>query len=299
VLARGGGATWTTGSYDPDLDLLYWGTGNPNPDYWGHGREGDNLYTNSVVAVDGSTGRLKWHFQFTPHDTHDWDANQIPVLADLAIGGPRRKVVMVANRNGLFYVLDRQNGALLLAKPFTDTTWAREVDSRGRPVVLNDGSKGCLPDQWGGTNFNPPSFDPALRLFFVNARETCATYVPQEPKMVPGRSTTGGAVRVVDASKAYGALRAIDPTTGERRWEFRYTSPTMAGVMTTASGLVFAGDHEGNIMAFDARTGKNLWRYQTGSPIWGAAPMTYMLDGRQRVVIASGTTLISLALPVQ
>ncbi len=299
VLARGGGGTWTTGSYDPDLNLLYWGTGNPNPDYWGNGREGDNLYTNSLVAIDAATGTLKWHFQFTPHDTHDWDANQIPVLTDLTIGGIRRKVVMLANRNGFFYVLNRQNGTLLVAKPFTDTTWAREVDGRGRPIVQNDGTKGCLPDQWGGTNFNPPSFDPALGLFFINARETCATYVTQEPKMVAGRANMGGAVRVVDATKAYGALRAIDPTTGERRWEFRYTSPTMAGVMTTASGLVFAGDNEGNFMAFDSRTGRNLWRYQTGTPIWGAAPMTYMLDGRQHVVVASGTTLVSFALPAE
>jgi alcohol dehydrogenase (cytochrome c) len=299
VLARGGGGTWTTGSYDSDLNTLYWGTGNPNPDYWGNGREGDNLYTNSMVAIDAATGTLKWHFQFTPHDTHDWDANQIPVLGDLTIGGTARKVVMLANRNGFFYVLDRLSGALLLAKPFTETTWAREVDSRGRPIVLNDGSKGCLPDQWGGTNFNPPSFDPALGLFFINSRETCATYVTQEPKMVPGRANMGGAVRVVDASKAYGALRAIDPATGARRWEFKYTSPTMAGVMTTASGLVFAGDNEGNFMAFESRTGRNLWRYQTGTPIWGAAPMTYMLDGRQHVVIASGTTLVSFVLPAE
>jgi alcohol dehydrogenase (cytochrome c) len=297
VLARGGGGTWATGSYDPDLNLLYWGTGNPNPDYWGNGREGDNLYTNSIVAIDAATGTLKWHFQFTPHDTHDWDANQIPVLADLTMGGTRRKVVMLANRNGFLYVLDRENGTLLLGKPFTDTTWARAVDSRGRPIVLNDGSKGCLPDQWGGTNFNPPSFDPALGLFFVNSRETCATYVTQEPKVAPGRANMGGAVRVVDATTAYGALRAIDPTTGERRWEFRYASPTMAGVMTTAAGLVFAGDNEGNFMAFDSRTGKNLWRYQTGTSIWGAAPMTFMLDGRQHVVVASGTTLVSFALP--
>ncbi len=296
TLARGGGATWMTGSYDPDLNLLYWGTGNPNPDYWGHGREGDNLYTNSVVAIDARTGTLRWHYQFTPHDTHDWDANQVPVLADLAIGGVTRKVVMLANRNGFFYVLDRRDGTLLVGKPFTDTTWAREIGRDGRPLVLNDGTTRCVPDQWGGTNFNPPSFDAARRLFFVNARETCAVFVPQAPANTPGKQNFGGVVRV-DREKAYGALRAIDPTTGERRWEFRFTSPTMAGVMSTASGLVFAGDNEGNFMAFDSQNGAHLWRYSTGTPIWGAAPMTFILDGRQHIVIAAGTTLLSFALP--
>ena len=308
--ARGGGGTWMTGTYDPELNLLYWGTGNPNPDYYGDDRKGDNLYTNSLVAIDARTGAPKWHYQFTPHDTHDWDSNHVAVLADVTIGGaPRpstgsgrtepvevRKVVMVANRNGFFYVLDRRDGTLLVGKPFTDTTWAREIGRDGRPIVLNDGTKSCVPDQWGGTNFNPPSFDPALSLFFVNARETCATFVPQAPKIAPGRQNFGGVVRV-DREKAYGALRALDPATGERRWEFRYPSPSMAGVMTTASGLVFAGDNEGNVMAFDARTGANLWRYATGNPIWGAAPMTYLLDGRQHVVIASGATLLSFALP--
>jgi alcohol dehydrogenase (cytochrome c) len=295
VLARGGGGTWMTGSYDPELNLLYWGTGNPNPDYYGEGRKGDNLYTNSIVAIDARAGTIKWHYQFTPHDTHDWDSNHVPVLADLAVGGERRKVVMVANRNGFFYVLDRRDGRLLLAKPFTDTTWAREVGRDGRPIVLNDGSKGCLPDQWGGTNFNPPSFDPALGLFFVNARETCATFVAREPQIVPGRASMGGVVQV-DREKGYGALRAIDAATGQRRWEFLHTTPTMAGVMTTASGLVFAGDHEGNFMAFDGRSGRNLWRYQTGTPIWGAAAMSHALDGRQHIVIAAGTTLLSFAI---
>jgi alcohol dehydrogenase (cytochrome c) len=297
VLARGGGGTWMTGSYDPELNLLFWGTGNPNPDYYGAGRLGDNLYTNSLIAIDADSGRLKWHFQFTPHDTHDWDSNHVPVLGDVTIGGSPRKVVMVANRNGFFYVLDRATGALVFGKPFTDTTWAREIGSDGRPIVLNDGSKGCLPDQWGGTNFNPPSFDPSLRLFFVTARETCATYTSQEPKIVPGQSAMGGVVKV-DRDRGYGALRAIDATTGERRWEFRYPTPTMAGVLSTASGVVFAGDNEGNFMAFDARSGKNLWRYSTGNSIWGAAPMTYMLDGRQQVLIPSGTTLLAFSLPI-
>ncbi len=214
VLARGGGGTWMTGTYDPELNLLYWGTGNPNPDYYGADRKGDNLYTNSLIAIDPASGTRKWHYQFTPHDTHDWDANHVPVLADLRWAADR-KVVMVANRNGFFYALDRRDGTLLVAKPFTDTTWAREIGRDGRPIVLNDGDKGCLPDQWGGTNFNPPSFDPALKMFFVTARESCATYEPQEPKIVPGRSAFGGVVRL-DREKGYGALRAIDAATGER-----------------------------------------------------------------------------------
>ncbi len=292
VLARGGGATWMTGTYDPALNLLYWGTGNPNPDYYGDLRKGDNLYTNSLLAIDPDTGTLKWHYQFTPHDLHDWDSNHVPVLADWG----DRRVVMVANRNGFFYVLDRRTGELILAKPFTATTWAREIGKDGRPIILNDGSKGCLPDMWGGTNFNPPTYDPALRLFFVSARESCATYEPQEPVIAPGRTSFGGVVKI-DRNSASGALRAIDAVTGERRWEFGYPSPTMAGVMSTAAGLVFAGDNEGNFMAFDSRTGANLWRYSTGTPIWGAAATTYTLDGRQFVLIPSGTTLLAFALP--
>jgi alcohol dehydrogenase (cytochrome c) len=295
VLARGGGATWMTGSYDPELDLIYWGTGNPNPDYYGDQRPGDNLYTNSIVALEAETGSLRWHYQFTPHDLHDWDSNHVPVLADIQWNGAPRRVVMVANRNGFFYVIDRVTGELLLGKPFTGTTWAREIGPDGRPIILNDGSLGCLPDPWGSTNFFPPSFNPALELFYVTARETCSTYVPEEPESVPGRSNFGGVVWT-DQEAGWGALRAIDPRTGDIRWEFRYTTPTFAGVTTTASGLVFAGDHEGNFIAFDARTGENLWHYQTGSRIWGPGAMTHMLDGRQYVLIPSGGTLVAFAL---
>ena len=296
LLARGGGATWVTGSYDPELNTLYWGTGNPNPDYYGEDRKGENLYTCSLIALDADTGTLKWHYQFTPHDLHDWDSNHVPVLADLAIGGQRRKVVMVANRNGFFYVLDRITGKVLLGKPFTETTWARELGPDGHPIVLNDGSKGCLPDNWGGTVFMPPSFDPALGLFFVTARETCATFVPEKQVIAPGRFSLSGTVRR-DLAKAYGALRAIDAATGERRWEFKFATPSFAGVLSTASGVVFDGDNEGNFMAFDARTGTNLWHYQTGSPLWGGSPMTYTLDGRQYVVIGSGSSIVAFALP--
>jgi alcohol dehydrogenase (cytochrome c) len=299
VMIRGGGAAWVTGSYDPELNLVYYGTGNPNPDYYGAERRGDNLYTCSIVALDADTGQLKWHYQFTPHDTHDWDSNHIPVLAEVRVGGQPRKVVMVANRNGFFYVLDRATGKVLVAKPFTDTNWAREIGPDGRPIVLEEmGTNKCLPDFWGGTNFMPPSYDPALNLFFVTARETCVTYVAVKPEITAGQASVGGGVRrVADRIFDYGALRAIDPSTGARKWELKYATPSLAGVMSTASGLVFAGDNEGNFMAVDARTGKPLWHYPTGQSIWGAAATTFMLDGRQFVLIPSGTTLVAFALP--
>ncbi|MBL4819467.1 MAG: PQQ-binding-like beta-propeller repeat protein [Gammaproteobacteria bacterium] len=220
----------------------------------------------------------------------------MPVLADIQWRGEERKVVMLANRNGFFYVMDRATGKLLMGTPFTGTTWAREIGSDGRPDIINDGSKGCLPDPWGGTNFMPPSYYPELELFFVTARETCATFVPEEPDFAPGKASFGGVVHI-DRDAGYGALRALDVKTGELHWEFAYPSPSFGGVMTTAAGLVFAGDHDGNFMAFNAVNGENLWHYQTGSRIWGTAPVTYMLDGRQYVLIASGTTLTAFALP--
>ncbi len=299
VLAGGGGGTWMNGSFDPDLNLIYWGVGNPNPDYYGDQRPGDNLYSNSLVALDLDSGELRWHYQFTPHDLNDWDSNHMPVLADIEWQGEPRRVVMVGNRNGFFYVLDRVTGELLLGKPFTATSWARELDVDGRPVVLNDGSEGCVPDPWGSTNFMPPSFYPGLNLFILTARETCATYVPEAPANEPGVSNFGGVV-YIDGEQGYGALRALDVHTGDLRWEFTYPSPTFGGVMSTASGLVFAGDHEGNFMAFSAADGDNLWHYQTGSRIWGAAAMTFMLAGQQVVLIPSGTTLTAFALaPLQ
>jgi alcohol dehydrogenase (cytochrome c) len=303
VLPRGGGATWQTGSYDPELNLLYWGVGNPNPDYYGEDRKGANLYTASIVAIDADTGQLRWHYQFTPHDTHDWDSNHVPVLADVTIGGRARKVVMVANRNGFFYTLDRTTGELLVGKPFTETKWARELGADGKPIVLNLGvatpanpNPTCVPDYRGGTNFNPPSYDPSLQLFYVMARETCAIYTPMKQEPVMGRSFMSGGMRKL-VEPDYSALRAIDPRTGETKWEHKFDLSSMAGVMSTASGLVFAGDQDGYFNAFDGRTGKRLWRYRTGAPIHGAAATTYMLDGRQFVLIPSGMTVTAFALP--
>jgi len=304
VLPRGGGAAWVTGSYDPELNLIYWGTGNPNPDYYGGDRKGNNLFTASLVALDADTGKLRWHYQFTPHDLHDWDSNHVPVLADMTIRGQARKVVMVANRNGFFYTLDRTNGELIVAKPYINTKWAKEVGPDG-PIVLNDGvippggseaTTPCVPDFRGGTVFNPPSYDPSLQLFFVMARETCAYYTPAKMDVPRGGTFMSGGMRKL-AEPDFSALRALDPKTGEMKWEHRFPTSSLAGVMSTASGLVFAGDNEGFFNAFEGKNGKKLWSYRTGSPIWGAAGNSYMLDGRQHVLIESGNTLIAFAIP--
>ena len=299
---RGGGSIWVTGTYDPQQNLVFFGTGNPGPDYYSNAREGDNLYTASLVAIEADTGRMRWHYQFTPHDVHDWDSTQVPVLADLPINGQPRKVVMFANRNGFFYTIDRVTGKVIVAKPFVETTWAKEIGPDGRPVLLpghlpdEEGTKTC-PDLGGGTNFMSPSYDPTSRLFFVTARETCATYFAFDQKFKPGEQfESGGTTRPRD-QKNFGALRAIDPVTATMKWEFRYPSVSSSGVLTTASGLVFAGDGDGNIMAFDSRTGKNLWHYQLGFAMRSTAGTTYMLDGRQHLLVPSGSMLTAFALP--
>jgi alcohol dehydrogenase (cytochrome c) len=301
---RGGASIWVTGAYDPALNLVYYGIGNPGPDYHSESRKGDNLYSDSLVALDADTGTLRWHYQFTPHDLHDWDATQVPILADLTIAGQPRKVVMLANRNGFFYTLDRTNGKLIVGKPYVVTTWAKEVGTDGRPVILpgyvpdEKGSLTC-PDVTGATNFWPPSYDPQQHLFFVNAREVCATYYAWKQEYVPGERYTGGAGQRATGPdmRAFGALRAIDPATGERKWEFQYISPSTAGVLTTASGLAFSGDAEGNFLAVDSHTGKLLWRFQMGSALHGTSPITYMLDGRQQLLVPAGGTLTAWALP--
>jgi alcohol dehydrogenase (cytochrome c) len=300
---RGGGSIWVTGTYDPVENLVFFGTGNPGPDYYSANREGDNLFTASIVALDADTGKLKWHYQFTPHDVHDWDATQVPVLGELPINGQNRKVVMFANRNGFFYTIDRVTGKLIVAKPFVETTWAKEISSlTGRPILLPDnhpneqGARTC-PDLGGGTNFMSPSYDPNLRLFFVTARETCATYFAFDQKFEVGvQYMAGGTVRPRD-QKNWGALRAIDPITAERKWEFRYPTVSSSGVLTTASGLVFAGDGDGNLLAFESTSGKNLWHYQLGTALRNTSGTTYMLDGRQYLLVPSGTTLTAFALP--
>lgn len=302
VWERGGGPTWLTGTYDPELNLIYWGTGNPNPDFYGADRKGDNLYTNALVALDADTGTLRWHFQFTPHDEHDWDANQIPVLVDRTVDGQPRKLVMVANRNGFLYVLDRTNGRFLRAAPFAHQTWAKEIAADGRPVEVPgqrptpDGTLTC-PDLFGGTNFMSPSYDPSSGLFYVTVRETCQTYISARPPegYKAGDRTMGGSLKPAP-ERRFGALRAIDPLSGTVTWEIKHPTPAWAGVLSTAGGVVFSGDNEGGFLAADSRTGRELWRYQLGAPLY-APPGTFTIDGRQYVTIAAGSTLTAFALP--
>jgi alcohol dehydrogenase (cytochrome c) len=309
VALRGGGGLWVTGSYDPTLNTVYFGTGNPNPRYYGLDRAGDNLYTCSLLALDPDTGTLRWHFQFTPHDLHDWDSGHTPVLADIVMAGAVRKVAMVANRNSFFYVLDRETGRLLVGKPFTDNTnWAKELGPGGRPIVLDDvgTAEKCLQDQHGGTNFQPPSFDAGRRLYFVTAHETCAVYesVKPTPPITMGRRVPDGGPKRLEGREQFAALRAIDPATGERRWEHRFRAypsnislDLTGGIMTTATGLLFTGDNEGWFYAFESSTGRELWRVQVGAPVWGTAAISYMLDGRQWVVTPAGLTLAAFAMP--
>ena len=300
----GGASVWVTGAYDPEQNTLFYGIGNPGPDYHSESRLGDNLYSDSLVALDADTGKLRWHYQFTPHDVHDWDATEVPILADLPIGGQTRKVVMFANRNGFYYTLDRTTGKIIVAKPFVKTTWATEIGADGRPVLQpghtpNEKGEVTCPDIAGGTNFWPGAYDPSTRTFFVNAREACMTFYAWKPEYKQGERFTGGAGQRVKSTEmqVYGALRALDPATGERKWEFKYLNLSTAGLMTTASGLIFSSDGDGNLLALDSRDGKLLWRYQMGATMHGTSPITYMVDGRQHVLVPAGTTLTAWALP--
>jgi alcohol dehydrogenase (cytochrome c) len=297
----GAGATWVTGSYDPDLNLLYWGIGNPGPDWNGDGRAGDNLYTCSVVALDASSGKLKWHFQFTPHDTHDWDSNQVPVLLEGMAGGRQRKLLATANRNAFYYLLDRETGEFLLGTQFARQTWAKGLDKRGRPIVLPNTDptiEGTLayPSLQGATNWFSPSYSPLTRLFYAPVREMGAYYFKGEAKYVPGKEFMAGGEQALLGDEAYGAIRALDVLTGKLKWEFRLQSPLWSGVLSTAGGLVFGGTNEGSLFALDAETGKALWDFQTGGPV-RSNPISFSLDGRQYVASAAGFSIFVFALP--
>ena len=297
----GAGATWLTGSYDPELDLLYWGTGNPGPDWNGDSRPGDNLYTCSLLAIEAPTGKLRWHFQFTPHDVHDWDSNQIPVLIDMPLAGKPRKVVAFANRNAFYYLLDRETGEFLLGTEYSTQTWAKGIGKTGRPILLPDKEPtvdGNLvyPSLQGATNWMSPSYSPVTKLLYVPVREMGSYYFKGEAKYEPGKVFVGGGERRLDGDKAWGSVRALRADSGERVWDFRTPSPLWTGVMATAGGLVFGGSNEGNFYALDASTGKPLWDFQTGGVI-RSNPISFLVDGKQYVATSGGRAYYVFALP--
>ena len=295
-----GGATWLTGSYDPDLGLLYWPIGNPAPDWNGDSRPGDNLYTDSLVALDVNTGEMQWYFQYTPHDVHDWDANQIPVLVDAEWEGTTRKLVIHANRNAFYYVLDRETGQFLRATQYATQTWAERIDENGRPVRvpnMEPSEEGTLvwPSLAGSTNWYSPAYDPDRMSLFVPTREMSSIYFKSEAEYEPGTPFLGGGERRPDADETYGAVRALDALTGELKWEFKQLTPAVSGVMATAGGVVFSGTQEGNLFALDADTGEALWDFYVGGGV-RAAPMSFALNGQQYVSIAAGQSIFTFAL---
>ncbi len=314
---HGGASVWVTGSFDPDLNLTYWGVGNPAPDWNPDQRPGDNLYSESVVALDADTGRLSWHFQFTPNDAYDYDSVQVPVLVDMDWQDKPAKLMLWANRNGFFYVLDRVSGKFLAGKPFVKVNWASGLDANGRPIQTpQPPGKPTWPGNQGGTNWYPPSFSPRTGLLYFTAWENYASiYRKEESVYQPGRNFHGGGYAGVapvpgaptvgigrrspinnwTSEVGNGATIALDPTSGRARWRFEQFDVSDAGILTTASDLLFTGGREGYFFALDARTGKLLWQASLGGQIV-MAPVTFMVDGTQYVSVISGNALATFAL---
>ena len=310
---HGGGSIWLTGSYDPQLNLTYWGVGNVGPDYNGAQRPGDNLYTDSIVALDADTGMLKWHYQFTPHDVYDYDSVQIPVLVD-NWANTRTNVIAWANRNGNFYILDRATGRFLLGKPFVKVNWMSDFDERGRPMQTpQPAGQPTYPGNQGGTNWYSPSFSPRTGLFYVSAWEDYASiYSPSSQQYKEGSTFVGGGPRGFSAvpgapglgrspinswteAAGHGAVIAIDPATGAHKWKFDMTDVTDSGILTTASDVLFAGGREGYFQALNARTGALLWKTNLGAQI-NSGPMTYQVGNKQYVAVVGGLSLFVFAL---
>jgi alcohol dehydrogenase (cytochrome c) len=308
---HGGGSIWMTGSYDPKLNLTYWGVGNVGPDYNGDQRPGDNLYTDSVVALDADTGKLKWHYQFTPHDVYDYDSVQVPVLVD-NWDGSSINVVMWANRNGNFYAIDRATGRFLVGKPFVKVNWMSGFDERGRPKQTPQGDGlPTYPGNQGGTNWYSPSFSPRTGLFYIPAWEDYASiYSPAPSEYKSGTNFTGGGPRNLSAvpgapglgrsplntwteAAGHGAVIAVDQT-GREKWKFKMTDVTDAGILTTGSDLLFTGGREGYFQALNARTGELLWKTQLGASI-NSGPTTYRVGNKQYVEVVSGLSMFVFA----
>ncbi|MFQ5929078.1 MAG: pyrroloquinoline quinone-dependent dehydrogenase [Acidobacteriota bacterium] len=296
----GGAPTWVTGSFDPQLNLIYWGTGNPGPDWNGEVRKGDNLYSDCVLALDADSGELKWFFQFTPHDVHDWDSTEIPVLIDANFRGRPRKLMLFANRNAFYYVLDRETGEFLLARPFAQQTWAERIDSKGRPIRKPNTApsvEGTLvyPGVQGGTNWYSPSYSPVTGLFYLSVWEYASIYFMGDAPYSPGNRFIGSVPQGVPDDPGWGAVRALVPETGAMKWEYRLHTKPQAGILSTATNLVFGGTNEGHFFALDAETGKELWHAQTGGVIV-AGPISYLSQGKQNIAIAAGSAIFSFGL---
>jgi alcohol dehydrogenase (cytochrome c) len=303
AIEHGCAATWLTGTYDPESRLLYWPTGNPCPDYNGAERKGDNFYSDSVLALDPETGRLKWYYQFTPHDLHDWDATETPMLVDAQFHGQPRKLMLQGNRNGFFYALDRLTGQVLLAEPFVkNITWASGIGPDGRPRLLAgneptaEGQRVC-PAVAGATNWPSTAFSPATGFFYLFADESCSIYTKNDEWWEAGRSFYGGATRRAPSDAAAGAVvKALDIQTGRTAWETQVGGGILgSGLMVTAGGLVFYGDGHGAFVAADAATGESLWHFNTGER-WKAGPMTYTVDDNQYIGMVAGSTILAFGL---
>jgi alcohol dehydrogenase (cytochrome c) len=298
------GATWMTGSYDKTLDTIYWPVGNPGPDLIGDGRPGDNLYTDSILALDPKTGKLKWYFQFTPHDLHDFDAMAPSAQIDTVWNGKPRKLMVQANRNGFLYVLDRTDGKFLKGEPYTPKlTWASGLTPQGRPIVVpghiptHEGAMAC-PWLNGASNWYSASWNPVTSLYYVQTNDKCGVYTRTDMQYQAGHGYMGGSFSGDPADPGRRILRAIDIHTGKAVWELPETgnADTWGGVLSTGGGVVFFGADDGAFSAADARTGKPLWTFQTSTPPH-ASPMTYEFDHKQYVAVAIGTDILSFALP--
>ena len=301
-----GATTWLTGTYDPQLDTVYWPTGNPSPDLIGDDRLGDNLYSDSVVALDAKTGALKWHFQFTPHDVWDYDAQETPALIDATWQGRPRKLLVQANRNGFLYVLDRTDGTFLLGKQYAKTvTWASGLTPQGRPIVVPnmepslEGKRVC-PSLEGSSNWYSTSFNPATGLYYVQTNDKCGVFTKTPMEWEAGKGFMGGSFKQAPDEPAQRVLRAIDIQTGRIVWELPQSGAvdSWGGVLSTAGGIVIFGEDSGSLMAADATSGKPLWSFQT-SQLWKASPMTYSFDNQQYVAVASGPNIIAFGLPAE
>jgi alcohol dehydrogenase (cytochrome c) len=299
---RGGGSAWVTGSYDPELNTIYWGTGNPGPDMVGEVRLGDNLYSCSLVALDPDTGKLKWHYQFTPHDVHDYDAAEDLPLVDVEIGGKKIKAVIQADRNGLFYALDRTNGKLLVAKPYTKVTWMTGMDPQGRPIRApnlepsTEGTTVC-PGLPGGHNWWPTTYSPSTGLYYFGSRDGCQVFFRHEGEFVEGQWYQLGDASPVPGEYDVGSTIAIDPASGEIKWRYEMTAAPGGGFLSTAGNLLFVGDRDGYFIAFNATTGKVLWKFQTGGQSISAGAVTYRFRGKQYIAVAAGSSIMAFALP--